>query len=518
MGSVVKRFFKTAYDLFPIFNCPMAACSVLAIAAVLYLYKHSDKAIPILVLYLIFAVAVCLITRSKKSVIVSVLFLAVCASAVNEFALISDLNELDGKTVSADFVAVEDSEYSGKVSRVTAYCCNSDVIPINSKFVLYSFSDVEICCGDKFNAEVKIKELEKDTYLTYNYGNSVYADCRLKKINKHFEPNAFFLAVGKIRSYIIRTIKNNFSDNTARLMIALNCGDKSYLTDEFYSKVLVCGVSHVMVVSGLHIAIILGSLFTFCERFFYNRFLKAAVSLGIIFLLCAVCGFTLSVVRSSAMFVFSAAAPIFGRKSDPLNSLGSAIILMLYISPLCIFSVAFQLSALSTLAVVWISPFYSKLIAKILKLKSRFAKGAVEMFTVSIMALIFTAPITIAVFGTVSALAPVSFLLITFPVTYALRFDTAALAISAVKGISVLSKPLFLITELCGQYIYFIIDNLGTLDFMLVKAGITEFLIFNFLIIVLICGMCLYNFYIKLLKRRFVSEVKNRVGNIRKRS
>lgn len=515
---MLKKFFRTAYDLFPVFNCPMAACAVFSIIAILYLYKHLDKALSVLAVYAVFAVALCVVTRSRKIIIVSLLFLAVCASAVNEFALIDELNGLNGETVTADFVAVDDSDYNGKVSRVTVYCCKSDTIPVNTKFVLYSFFDVEIICGDKFNAAVKLKSLNNNEYKTYNYGNTVYADCQLKGINNFYKPNRFFLTVGKIRRYFIKTIRNNFSDNSARVMIALNCGDKSYLTDEFYSKVLVCGVSHVMVVSGLHISIILGSLFKFCERFFYNRFLKFAASFGTLFLICAVCGFTLSVIRASMMFVFSAAAPLFRRKNDPLNSLGSAVTLMLYISPLCIFSVAFQLSALSTVAVVWISPFYSKLIISKLKLKNKFARGAIEIFIVSITALIFTAPVTIAVFGTISALAPVAFLLITFPVTYALRFNTAALAVSAVKGLSVLAKPLFFLTEFCARYIYFIIDNLGTLEFMLLKAGIFEFLIFVFLIAILICGMCLYKFYIRLLKRRFVSEVKIRAGNIRKRA
>ena len=516
MLKLLKKFLRTAYDLFPVFNCPMAACAVSGIIAILYLYKHSDKALSILVLYSVLAIALCIVTRSKKLVIVSLLFLTVCASTVNEFALIDELNGLDGKTVTADFVAVEDSNYSGKVSKVTVYCCKSDTIPVNSKFVLYSFSDMEILCGDKFSADVKLKSLDDSNYKTYNYGNTVYSECQLKRINNYYEPNKFFLTVGKIRKYFIKTIQNNFSDNSARIMIALNCGDKSYLTDEFYNKVLVCGVSHVMVVSGLHISIILGSLFKFCERFFYNRFLKFAASFGTLFLICAVCGFTLSVIRASMMFAFSAAAPLFGRKNDPLNSLGSAVTLMLYISPFCIFSVAFQLSALSTVAVVWVSPFYSELIISKLKINNRFAKGAIEIFNVSVVALIFTAPVTIAVFGTISALAPVAFLLITFPVTYALRLNTAALTVSAVKVVSVLAKPLFFLTELCARYIYFIIDNLGTLEFMLVKAGVFEFLIFVFLIALLICGMRLYKFYIKLLKRRFVSEVKIRGGNIRK--
>ncbi|MBR4762000.1 MAG: ComEC/Rec2 family competence protein, partial [Clostridia bacterium] len=248
--------------------------------------------------------------------------------------------------------------------------------------------------------------------------------------------------------------------------------------------------------------------FRIFEKFFYNRFLKAAVSVAAIVFLCAVFGFTQSIIRAGAMFLFSAVAPLFMRKNDSLNSLGIAALLMMYFSPFCIFSVSFQLSVLATLAVVWVAPFYSALITEKLLIKSKIGKGIAEVMIISICAMIFSAPITIGVFGKVSLVSPFAFLLVTFPVTVALVTNSIGLLLSAFNAISFLSVPFFIVAGICTKYIKFIIENLGLLDLLYRDVDIIGFFTVLFIIFALIATMYLYKFYQKLLRRQYVAEVK----------
>lgn len=514
---MIRRVLKTVYDIFPVLNRPMALCALLCFPAILILFYHTSALISLLILFAFSAVIICNITRNKKLVIVFFLFLAVCFSTADEFMLIDNLQTLTGQTVTADFMAVEDAVSTGTVTRVTAYCYNSDVLPKRTKFELHYFFGERISCGDRFSASVKIMDLEED-YKTYNYGNGIYMGCRLLKINNSYTKNSFFAAIGKVRNFIVDTICKKFTGDIAGILIALNTGDKSYISNRLYDKVLVCGISHIMVVSGLHLSIVLGSIFTICDRIIYNRYLKSATSLIMIFLICALCGFKLSILRAGIMFLFMALSPIFLRKNDSLNSLGAAVILLLFNSPLCVLSVAFQLSVLSTLAIVWIAPYYIDLIISKLYITAKPVKTLISILVVSISAMIFTAPITISTFGTVSLLSPISFLLVTFPVTYALSCNTAALLLSAIKMLSFLAKPLFLISGLCAMYIRFIIDNFGELKFMLIKADFIGFLISITLALVLMLGMYLSKYYQKLVRRNTLLEVKNRARNLRKRA
>ncbi len=512
------KILKTIYDIFPAFNRPMAVCALLSAMSILFLYKYENVAVSALILIAISLLALCIVTKGKKIFIVSVCALAICASAVNEFMTVKDLETLDGQTVTADFVAIEDSYCTDKVSRITVYCTDKNDVLKNSKLSLYYFSDDEIMCGSGFNAKVKLSSLEDSDFKLYNYGNSVYMDCQLLKVDKYYSPNGFWERIGAVRRYMIDTLKQKFPDDISSVLIALNCGERRYLSDEFSNKVRICGVSHVMVVSGLHISIIIGLLFKLFEKYYYNRYLKTFVSALIIFGICAICGFTLSSVRAGIMFMFFVISPLLLRQNDGLNSLGSAVVLILFLSPFSIFSVGFLLSVTATLSVVWISPFYTDLICKKLLIGNKYALWAISVFVVSVCAMIFTAPISIYVFGTFSLISPITFLLITFPVTAALASNTAALIISSVKGISFLSEPFFLVSGLCAKYIKLIIDNLGALDFMLIKADVFAIILFLLLILGLIFNMYLYKFYVKLKKRQLVSEVKANGGYIRKRA
>ena len=212
------------------------------------------------------------------------------------------------------------------------------------------------------------------------------------------------------------------------------------------------------------------------------------------------------------MFIFSAVSPIFMRKNDSLNSLGSSVLLLVFISPLCILSVGFWLSVLATAAVVWIAPFYGKLIIDGLKIENAILKNIILVVTVSFAAMLFTAPVSLAVFGYVSLLSPITFLLLTYPVTLALIINTFALILSAAGDLYYASLPLFFAAGICAKYIRFIIEFLGRFEFMCVDLEVWSFLLFVFLPLVTVAAMYLYKFYHKLLKRNYLREVRDSAG------
>ena len=192
----------------------------------------------LLFLFAIFAVVICVISKNRKIIVILFLFLMVCASAVNEFMVLDDLNKLDGTALDADFVAINDAVHGEKVTRVEAYCKGNDKIPENTKFVVYYFFKTDIKCGESFNANVKLKSLEDNRYKAYNIGNSVYMNCQLKKINYFGKSNYFFTLLGKVRSFIKTAINNNYSVSDGAVLTAINTGDRSALSDEFYQNVL----------------------------------------------------------------------------------------------------------------------------------------------------------------------------------------------------------------------------------------------------------------------------------------
>ena len=58
---------------------------------------------------------------------------------------------------------------------------------------------------------------------------------------------------------------------------------------------------------------------------FYNKYLRCLLSIIIIAIIAAVCGFTMSIIRAGTMFVIMSFAPVFNRENDYLNSLEAAL-------------------------------------------------------------------------------------------------------------------------------------------------------------------------------------------------
>ena len=499
------NYLKKIYSVFPLMNRPMAFCAVISALSVTLLYNHGRLAIGLLVLFALLSVSLYFLTKELKILIVIFFVFLVSASMINELNLVSDLEYLNGETVTADFIAIEDAKEYDKYSAVTVYCYNADYLPEKTKFYMRFYSMDSIKCGDRFTATVKLSGIEDTDYKMYNFGNSIYMSCSLVALREYKNPSRFFSLEGRIRRYCINTIRKNFSGDISALLIALNCGDKSFMSYDFYNKTLVCGVAHIMVVSGLHISIILGSFFAFVEKYFYNRYLKALSTLVLIFLICAFCGFTVSVIRAGFMFVFAALAPVFKRVNDSLNSLGIAVTVMLILSPFCVFSISFLLSVLATLSVVWVAPFFYDLVVKKLKIEGNVLKGVVRIVLVSVFAMIFTAPVSIKAFGYVSLLSPIVFLLITFPVSYGLQINTAALMFYSFKVLSFLAKPLFFFSGLFAEYIFFIINTFGTLEFTVYNASEFDFKISIIIIFAIIVFMYLYKYKTRQIVKREVT-------------
>jgi competence protein ComEC len=159
------------------------------------------------------------------------------------------------------------------------------------------------------------------------------------------------------------------------------------------------GISHILSVSGLHVAIIYGalsfllSLFDRCNRF--HVFRSVFLILFLIFY-AFLTGLTPSVCRSAFMLSIHAFGKSIRRHPFGLNTvLISALVLLMY-QPLYVLDLGFQLSYLSVFSLIAI---FSKL-GEWIQPKSVVVKKVWEMSGISIVAQLATAPLTMSVFHT----------------------------------------------------------------------------------------------------------------------
>ena len=108
------------------------------------------------------------------------------------------------------------------------------------------------------------------------------------------------------------------------------------------------GVSHILVVSGMHITVLAGFLQLLLKRLPVRKAVGNALTALVILLFLALSGFQPSASRGAAMFLVLLLADSAGRRSDGLNSLGLAVLAVCLFNPFAGGDLGFALSVTAT--------------------------------------------------------------------------------------------------------------------------------------------------------------------------
>lgn len=247
-----------------------------------------------------------------------------------------------------------------------------------------------------------------------SYANGVYAAAGLQgtvKIKGQNRP--FYAPFYDFRQTVEKAFYRYFSKETADFSSALLLGNKNAVGAELSGRVRLTGVSHVLVVSGMH----LGILFQFFDFLFAAlRCSKRAgglLQLGIIFAFTAVCGFSPSVLRAGFTYAVIALGRVLLRRPDALNSLGFAAVVCCFMNPFLCCNVGAMLSFAATLGLLVGCPVAVRFFSYPFKNGvPRPVKPLLFSLAQSLTATFFTFPITAAVFGYLSLVSPLTNLLI----------------------------------------------------------------------------------------------------------
>lgn len=157
------------------------------------------------------------------------------------------------------------------------------------------------------------------------------------------------------RRALLTRIGQLWSGDDAGIVSAMLIGERSLLDRNDKLAFQRTGVFHVLVVSGLNVAIIAFCVFWGLRRLRMHDVLATAITMA----LCAAFAFLTDagapVVRATIMVVFYLVARLLYRERAPLNALGGAALLILLADPRALFDASFQLSFAAVLAIAGIA-------------------------------------------------------------------------------------------------------------------------------------------------------------------
>ncbi|WP_160719915.1 ComEC/Rec2 family competence protein [Isachenkonia alkalipeptolytica] len=195
----------------------------------------------------------------------------------------------------------------------------------------------------------------------------------------------------------------NFMDHSLQepqnqLMKSVLLGNQGFLEEDLREAFAQTGTAHIIAVSGLHVGILVIVFTLFFRALGIGKQLYLWMILGILFLYGYLIAFPISMVRAGMMYGLYILAFYQHRPYDGLHALAVVGIISLFVNPLALFTVSFQLSFTAT--------------ASILLLYSKFDKGLSflpkllrSLVAVTLAAQLGTLPLMAYYFGQISIIS-----------------------------------------------------------------------------------------------------------------
>lgn len=341
----------------------------------------------------------------------------------------------------------EESELSGfqvlLVSRMPLVCEPQDYLECEVSFL--SFPEDEIF-------SLKNYYLARNAVLKANPTD--YGGCTVIPAGSR-TPAYFFQ---KLNRALCRTAKETLSEDSAALVEAMVLGSRNDISDGMAADFRQIGASHLLVISGLHMAVVAALLSALFGALRLPKRLRYLLTAICILLFLTLIGFPYSALRSGVMFLLYLGAQMLGREPDSFNSLGAAVLCICLWNPFAAGDIGLMLSFLSTLGILlcarrlenWLASPLSRLSCGWLQ---KLLRMVCASLAVSGSAILFTLPVQIGVFGGVSLLGALAGLLL-IPLGTALIFLAfPALACSLLPALQPLAQPLFFTVDCLARAI-----------------------------------------------------------------
>ena len=334
--------------------------------------------------------------------------------------------------------------------------------------------------GDLICVEATLKTADErygEAFARYNAEN-VYLLCYINGNVEIIGKSKFaFVYFPKTLAKSIKdSVSRIFAQDTAPLQTALLTGDATLLYADIplYSAMSEAGILHVVAISGMNVAFIVGFINLLVRR----KRLAALISLPLIWLFVPFAGATPSVVRAAFMVSTVLAAPLLKRENDGLTALTAILALLLLINPVSCASVNLQLSFAAMLGMIFVTPKVYKPIHEGIrtffgntKHKPTLARksaqalltGAGASFASTIGAIVFTVPITALYFGYVSLIGILVNVLVFWTVSLCFIFGYICCALGILW--LPLGTTLGALTSILIRYIIVIVKYAATVPY-----------------------------------------------------
>lgn len=209
--------------------------------------------------------------------------------------------------------------------------------------------------------------------------------------------------VGRVHARTDTALGYGLRPQEAAVVSGMVLGDRSKIPEELDEAFRRSGITHVLAISGQHVAILAAMIYFVLRAFAVPMTVRVPTTLVLIWVYIFVAGAPPSAIRAGVVATFVLAAALFGRQLSPLHFMTTMLAAVLAYNPQLVYSTGFQLSVSAVFGILLLrKPLQSLVKATVFRPLREPPEMVSNLLSVSLAAQIATAPIIASTFDEVS--------------------------------------------------------------------------------------------------------------------
>jgi competence protein ComEC len=279
------------------------------------------------------------------------------------------------------------------------------------KVLIRSFRNNGFSYGDRLFLRSKLYRPFSFSKGEFNYRNylrhqgiylilSVKKGSMVKQLDKNVG-NSLKSFAFRIRHKMREAIVKNLSPFSAGILNAIILGERQNLSAHTRDVLVYSGTVHIIAISGLHLGIVAFIILLILKIIKIPRKPRYILTILLLIVYCMLTGANTPVMRATIMAAMLLLGYFLEREGNIYNALSLAALIILAVNPWQLFEVSFQLSFLSVISIVLLSPKIKSMFPEKLN-KIPWIGFLISIFSVSFAAWLGLLPLIAYYFGILS--------------------------------------------------------------------------------------------------------------------
>ena len=354
-------------------------------------------------------------------------FLSLCESFVYFDVYVADFEKyIDNDcVVECEILRNEDSSYGTTLSFVKL--CNVNGNRTSGRSIIYFDYQEDLKVGTKIKLNAKGMSIDDLPYYNgrkYVLSTGVSSafsvedsfDAKIKIVE---ETPGIYVSLTSFARDISQNLANGVGGESGNFSAAILFGRRDLLSDQTTRNFERSGISHVLALSGLHMAMISGLIEFVLRKLYVPKIARCFIVVPFLIFYTAITGFSMSSLRAAIMLTVVYISFVLSNPSDSLTTVGIAGFLIVLFIPSAIMSSGFVMSLAATFGIVVVSPYLSKIFPNkrsdkhIITVIRRVGRFVLSSLIITVTANVAVLYYTWSMFGQISLATPIANLVIT---------------------------------------------------------------------------------------------------------